>query len=65
MSKFHNYYLNLIKEKSNSSFVAWETYNGKTRLKMIIKGENKYLNLTGDFNGVNIETYSQILKELL
>lgn len=65
MSKFHNYYLNLIKEKSKASMVVWETEQGITRLKLVFDGKPHYLQITGDFQGVNIETYSQILKELL
>lgn len=64
MKNFHGWWTNHLKNKTGASFCAWETHNGKTRLKMIINGEPKYLNLTGDFSGVTIETYTQLLKEI-
>ncbi|HSE99846.1 MAG TPA: hypothetical protein VLA48_03030 [Nitrososphaeraceae archaeon] len=65
MQKFHRFYLEEIKKKSKASFCGWETENNKTRLKLIIDGETKYLNLTGDFSGVNVETYCQLLNEFM
>lgn len=65
MSKFHNFWLNQIKEKSKASFVAWEQENSNLRLKIVINGEPKYLSLTGDFSNVTIETYAELLKEII
>ena len=64
MSQFHSFWLNQIKEKSKASFVAWETEKNVTRLKLIINGEPKYLALTGGFEGVTIETYAELLKQI-
>jgi hypothetical protein len=64
MSKFHNFWLNQIKEKSKASFVAWEQENSNLRLKIVINGKSKYLSLTGGFDGVNIETYTSLIKQL-
>jgi hypothetical protein len=64
MSKFHQFWLEEIKEKSKASFVVWETVKDKVSLKLIIDGQTKYLPLTGSFTGVTIETYCQLLKEL-
>lgn len=65
MSKFHNFWLNEIKKASGASFVGYETEKKITKLKLIINGEPKYIGIKGEFNGINIETYSQILKELM
>lgn|GEM_PF-5186744 len=65
MKNFHSYYLNLLKEKSKASMVAWETERGVTRLKFIFDGKPHYLPITGGFEGVNVETYCQILNELM
>lgn len=64
MSKFHNFWLNQIKEKSKASFVAWEQENSNLRLKIVINGEPKYLSLTGEFSNVTIETYTSLIKQL-
>jgi len=45
--------------------VAWETERGVTRLKFIFDGKPHYLPITGGFEGVNVETYCQILNELM
>lgn len=45
--------------------VAWETEKGVTRLKLIFDGKPHYLPISGDFQGVNVETYCQILNELM
>lgn len=64
MSQFHNFWLNQIKEKSKASFVAWEQDKDKLRLKIVIDGEPKYLSLNGGFDGVNIETYTSLIKQI-
>lgn len=64
MSQFHQFWTAEIKRKSKASFCAWETEKGVTRLKLIFDGKPHYLPITGDFGGVNIETYTQLLKEI-
>lgn len=64
MSKFQNFWLEEIKKKTKASFVGYETYKGNTRLKIVIGGESNYLTLTDGYNGVNIETYAELLKQL-
>lgn len=64
MSQFHNFWLDQVKNKSGASFVAWELEKGITKLKLIINGETKYISLTGGFEGVTIETYAHLIKEL-
>lgn len=64
MSKFHNFWLNEVKKASGASFAGYETEKGLTRLKLIIGGESKYVSIKGDFNGIDIETYSQLIKQI-
>lgn len=64
MSKFQNFWLQKIKEVSKASFVGYETEKGVTRLKLIINGEPKYISLTGGYEGITIETYTHLIKEL-
>lgn len=64
MKTFHGFWVNEVKKKSGASFVAWETQGSKAKLKLIIDGEVKYLTLRGDFGGVTIESYADLLKQL-
>jgi hypothetical protein len=64
MKNFQSFWLDQIKQKSNASFVGYETEKGVTRLKLVIGGEAKYISLTGGFENVTIETYAELIKQI-
>lgn len=64
MSQFDNFWLNEIKKATRASFVGYETEKGVTRLKVVINKEPIYINLNGGFEGVTIESYAELLKQI-
>lgn len=62
----HQFWLNQIKIKTNSSFVSWESskLNG-TRLVIKFKNElPMYVDLNGSIDNVNEQTYLKLLEQL-
>lgn len=61
---FHNFYHNLIKEKTGATYVSWEVNPEGYFLKVIINGGAIYCEVGGSPNDVTAEAYLSLLNEL-
>jgi hypothetical protein len=59
----HNYYLNIVRKITGSSFVGWITENDKKSLRVTIKGVENNLPLIG--NEITLQTYAQLINGLI
>ena len=61
---FHNFYLDLIKQKIGASFVGWENTKEVYKIKVIRNKETFYFDIKGSPSDVTRENYLNLIQSI-